>query len=245
LLALVLGGWFLLPRASRGSFTRLITVQFAIAATLLVPWALRNRIVLGSTIWTRSNSGLELNLSNNDQATPDWADNWRRGLFNAMHPFVSAVEKQRVRQLGEVEYNRESIATAKAWILHHPRRFAVLTAQRAFLFWFPRMDQRRDTVLLAFLTVLGIAGLVWLWTTGAIASRFFLILWVSFAAPLSLFQASFRLRYPIEWTLYFCAAYLIVQVTGRIGRLAGSYRTPWGVTARSVSGRPPGADGGS
>jgi len=199
---------FLLTTDSRRVFIRSLLAQFLIAGACVLPWTIRNALVLGSPIWSRSNFGLELHLSNNDLAAATWDQNERNGLFLAMHPHANAAEREKVRELGEVAYNREKLRDAREWILSHPRRFATLTAERAFLFWFPLMKRPVQTAGMAAITLVGILGFIRFWRTGALAAHFFVILAVSLAAPLCLFQTSSRLRYPIEWLFYFFAAYL-------------------------------------
>lgn len=140
---------------------RLVTflaIQAAISAAMLVPWAARNQAVLGAPIWSRSNPGMELALSNNDMASPVWEENMQNGLFSRMHPFSSRADRDRIREIGEVRYNRERMHEATRWIGDHPARFISLTIRRAGLFWFPIAVRRGQTIALAAVTLAGLAG---------------------------------------------------------------------------------------
>jgi hypothetical protein len=187
--------------------------QVLVVALLLTPWIVRNWFVLGSPIWSRSNTGLELHLSNNDRTSPNWDDNRYSGVFRDMHPVESAQQRNLVIQLGEVAYNRQLLIEAKLWITTHPSRFLQLCLERSWLFWFPIMKRPIQTAGLAFITLLGIAGLVSFFRKGDPASWYFAAVWLAFPPPFYLFQQSGRMRYPIEWSMYLFAGYLIWQLT--------------------------------
>jgi hypothetical protein len=215
LLALAVVQLCLIRPELKRHFVRFTLIQFLIAAALLLPWTVRNYKVLGSPIWARSNSGLELHISNNDRATAFWQKNMQRGVMNEMQPFLNGVQHDRVVKLGEVEYNRREWRAGVAWIRSHPQRFVTLTMERAFLFWFPPLLRLSQTLASAIITIAAGLGFLLFWRTTAVASRFFLVLCISFALPLCLFQASARLRYPIEWVFYLFAGYLIFRIAGQ------------------------------
>lgn len=142
-------------------FPQLVTfvaIQAAISAAMLIPWAARNQAMLGAPIWSRSNPGMELALSNNDMASAVWEENMENGLFARMHPFSSSVHRDRIREVGEAQYNRERMQEATRWISDHPSKFIGLTIRRAGLFWFPIAARRSQTIALAAITLAGLAG---------------------------------------------------------------------------------------
>lgn len=106
-------------------------------ALFCLPWMVRNWIVLGYPAPVRDNFGLELSIANNDCAGVTIIDNGRRGCFQNAHPNFSPAENARVRELGELRYNRMKMAQAISWIRRNPVRFGSLTLQRAFNFLFP------------------------------------------------------------------------------------------------------------
>jgi hypothetical protein len=184
--------------------------QVAVIAIMLAPWVVRNYLVLGSPIWSRSNLGLELNLSNNDGVSPLWRENHRADVFQKLNPSSNPIERQRISALGEVAYNKEKLAVAKQWMISHPGRLVTLTAQRIWYFWFPPMNTPGQTTGLALATLLGFLGLGLALRRAGHAPRYFLLLWCVFPLPLYLFQQSTRLRYPIEWATFLMAAYALV-----------------------------------
>src|SRR4051812_13200126 len=107
-----------------------------VVALCLAPWAIRNRYALGAPIITRSNFGLELMVSNNDEATADQRANYLNGVYARYHPLLNPTEAEQVKTLGEVVYNQQSSARAQAWIRAHPGRFIELCLGRVADFWF-------------------------------------------------------------------------------------------------------------
>lgn len=189
-----------------------VAIQAAIAAAMLVPWTVRNQLTLGAPIWSRSNAGMELSLSNNDEASPNWEDNLNNHLFRHMHPFSSPVELARVREVGEVRYNREKMALATGWIRGNPRRFAELTLRRAGLFWFPNTYRPKQMAVLYTVTLAGLAGFGFFATQRTPAVWFFLAMWLFYPLSSYFFQMSARPRYPIEWSLFLFAGYFAYLV---------------------------------
>ena len=126
---------------------------------LMVPWLVRNEIVLGAPIATRSNFGLESALGNNDLAD---------GYYDlarspALHPHDNIVAARHLAAVGEVAYMREMSSVANRWITEHPLRFSELCARRAMFLLFPRIAMpdpiyRHFWSLLA--QVVSLAGLV-------------------------------------------------------------------------------------
>jgi hypothetical protein len=195
-----------------------VAIQAVIAAVMLVPWTVRNQLVLGAPIWSRSNVGMELALSNNDEASPIWEENMKTGLFHRMHPFTSAADLARVRELGEVGYNREKMTAATRWIRSHPGRFAELTALRAILFWFPNTYRPKQMAVLYAITLAGLAGFTCFAPRRTPAVWFFAALWLCYPLSSYFFQMSARPRYPIEWSLFLFAGYLAYLAWGRFPR---------------------------
>jgi hypothetical protein len=206
---------------ARGRLRRYIAFSAAVfltAALCMVPWALRNKRLLGSPIATRSNFGLELQLSNNGMATPLEPLNYRKGLYDAYHPLQSLPQAEAVRKLGEVEYNREKLALALAWIRSHPGQFAKLTALRFIYTWFPSTAAPVRDLALALLTVGLIGGLVELWKRHRKSA---LLLSCCIAAYTPLFyviHVSVRHRYPIDWIILLASSYFVLSAAEKFFR---------------------------
>ena len=130
----------------RRNYRFLLPASLGLLATVL-PWTVRNAVVLGYPVLIRDNFGLELYVANNDQVS-------RGGSFAALHPTYNQAELDAVRREGEVPYNASRLRAARRWIVNHPGSFARLTAGRIGSFWFPTTNYRACLV-----TALGIAGL--------------------------------------------------------------------------------------
>jgi hypothetical protein len=163
-----------------------LAVAAVLVLSILAPWAIRNYRVLGSLIWTRSNFGLELQVSNNDTMTADLERNVRLPGFALLHPFPGSEERAKVRMAGEVEYQRSK--------------------QR--LFWLPDMRWPWQSVFEAALTLLGLCGLAFLfWKRHAFAWVATAVL-VAYPAVYYVIQVSPRYRFPLEPILLLLAANL-------------------------------------
>src|SRR6185437_12945239 len=110
--------------------------------------------------WTRSEFGLELQVSNNDLMTASGQRNFSMPAFEVIHPAGGGAEFVRAQRLGEVAYNLSKKQEAIAWISSHRQRFAVLTIERTTLFWFPEMQRKVQTICEAIISLLGFCGLV-------------------------------------------------------------------------------------
>ena len=179
--------------------------------SILAPWAIRNYVALGSPIWTRSNFGLELQVSNNDMMTADLERNTHLPEFALLHPHAGGGERAKVRMFGEVAYQRAKQQQAVAWIAANKQRFLLLTAERFRLFWLPNMKRRWQTMFEAALTFSGLCGLILLfWRKHAFA-------WVAGAALAAypavyyVIQVSPRYRFPAEPILFLLSAYPLAE----------------------------------
>ena len=214
---------YLTMPTARSRYWIFILAHLVVVTLCLAPWAIRNLNVLGSPIWGRSNVGLELNLSNNQEASAVWQENWDNGLFERLHPYISHAQRERLREVGEVAYNREQLSTALHWMASHPARFVRLTAQRVFYFWISPLKRIGQTIALAVITLLGFWGFFRYVRSGSFGWQYFSLLWFFFPLSTYLFQQSGRLRYPIEWSSFLFAGYWFVSVAKSGPAHAGRY----------------------
>jgi hypothetical protein len=186
---------------------------FAVAAAcillVLTPWAIRNHSVLGSTIWTRSNLGLELQVSNNDVMTPDLEHNVRVPEFGLLHPFAGAGERAKVKAMGEVAYQHSKMKQALSWIAANKLRFLDLTAQRFRLFWLPEMRRNWQSAIEDALTLCGLVGLAFLFRRGNALSWLAGAVLAAYPFVHYLIQVTPRYRLPIEPFLFLLSAHLV------------------------------------
>lgn len=212
LLAVVVVGMLLIGLAVFRDGSQRHRLRFAVGTLLtmvliMFPWALRNHYELGTFIWTRSNLGIELNVSNNDLARPNAVDNgWAMAKY---HPRANRAELKEVSRLGEVNYNRQKRNQAMHWILSHPQEFLRLTFLRIFYTWFPKTKRPLQTLSLASVTLAAASGLFMLARRDRFVAYSFVTVLVIYPSSYYVIQTSTRYVYPIEWILYFLGAYWI------------------------------------
>jgi hypothetical protein len=89
----------------------------------VAPWTIRNYRELGGLVFVRSNFGIELDVSNHTGAYVLGADNMSIGFpnnyFHQQHPWSSQENAEKVRQIGEVQFNRQRQRQALNWIRTH------------------------------------------------------------------------------------------------------------------------------
>jgi hypothetical protein len=187
------------------------TIQMAVVATCLAPWVIRNYYALGSPVVTRTNFGLELRISNNDDATPDQRVNYLAGVFAKYHPLLSTPEALKVRELGEIAYNKQASEEAKQWIRAHPKRFLELSLGRARCFWL--YDDPTSFVKTAFLgetVLLGFVGFAQLRRRERVAGTVVGLILLIYPLPNYLVHVGLRQEYPIHWLMMLLAAAFVL-----------------------------------
>jgi hypothetical protein len=179
---------------------------------VILPWIIRNYFVLGSASIIRDNFGLELSVSNNDDASPLMADNYRLHTFH--HPFVDPVEAREMKTMGETAYYKMRLVSAKLWISKNPSRFWSLTLVRIREFWFTDMNSRVKSVFYGVLVVLAFVGLVILGLSGRRDALLLAVLWAVYPIPFYLIQIDPRYRVPIDWSIWLLAAFALSSIAG-------------------------------
>jgi len=211
---LAFGPWLvaLVWRRRNEPAVRLAAAGILLAAFLgCVPWTVRNYLEFGRLFFIRDNFGLVLYNANNDCAEPTLLANLRNGCNDRMNPMTSLAEVELIRRMGEVEYNRNRMSVAEAWIKSNPARFAKLTAGRFVDYWFPQ-----EAYSFWLITALAIPGAIWmgqrrLWTATVLLAVLIVYPLVYYVAP-----ATPRYRYPILWVTLLQAGYLLTAAADRI-----------------------------
>jgi hypothetical protein len=126
---------------------------------------------------------------------------------------TSLAEVELIRSMGEVDYNRNRMSAAVAWIESHPARFASLTARRFVDYWFPE-----EAYSFWVVTALAIPGAIWiakrrLWTGAVLVAVLIVYPLVYYISP-----ATPRYRYPILWITLLQAGYLLTAAVERFRR---------------------------
>jgi hypothetical protein len=185
----------------------------ALLVVLLTPWTLRNRRVLGSWMFMRDNLGLELRLANGDGVKASFPENIASGVFCKIAPICSAASTQRIREIGEVAFNRELGVEAKAWIVHHPAEFSRLTLERVTEFWADVPYERITRTVRLFWSVFAWAGVILLWRSGSKMAAFLIgSILVIYPAPYYVMQYSNRYIVPICFAIFLPAGFTICEI---------------------------------
>jgi hypothetical protein len=166
-------------------------------------------MVMGSWILTRSNFGLELQVSNNSAVTSIDEFNTQSPGWLALHPASSRQERLKLLSMGEVAYSKAKEQQAIAWIRSNPKRFLELTLGRIRQFWLPRMNRLPQTIAMDALTVLAIAGLVLLWRRSREIALLLAGACLAYASIYTVIEVGMRYRFPIEGFLLFLASYAV------------------------------------
>lgn len=161
-------------------------------------------------MFTRDNLGLELRVGNGDDAQSSLTENMLSNEYFRIHPMFSMASVERIREVGEVEFNRELGRKAKAWIVHHPAQFARLTMQRLIDFWEDAPVPRQTRIVRLSWSLLAWAGLILLWRSGSRMPAF-LITSILIVYPLTyyVFQYSNRYVVPICFAIFLPAGFAL------------------------------------
>ena len=210
IVGLLIAGYIIFRRFAGREYLRFSLVVVALIFATLLPWALRNYLVLGGFVWTRSNLPLELMVSNNDYARPTLNDNEISGY--KYHPLLSAEQRATESRMGELAYQRKMKSEVLRWIASHPKQFGWLTLQRIYLFWFPATKRRIQSVALGVLTVASLPALIFLLKRQQLFAYGLLTILATYPLVYYVVQAHPRYVYPIQWVFYLLTSQSIVLV---------------------------------
>ncbi|HJT86823.1 MAG TPA: hypothetical protein VJ732_03180 [Bryobacteraceae bacterium] len=213
-------GLALARKSRRIPYLRYAAANICVLFLCLAPWAWRNSRQLGSAIFTRSNFGLELRMSNNDMAGPLEPENFKRGVYHAFHPLQSRSEAEAVRDMGEVAYNTDRLHKALSWIRTHRRRFLQLTVRRFLYTWFPSTPSHARDKFLWLLTIGSLIGILALWPSDRLGALIFSACLLSYTPIYYLIQVNIRYRYPVDWIILLTATHAaVVLAKHMLGRV--------------------------
>ena len=128
----------------RARFIEMIGAGALLASALVavhLPWALRNERAMGEMIWTRSNFGLELALSNHPAAVdPKDGKAVYIARLHEIHPFADPIGyRKMVEAGGELAYFKALGDETRAWIASNPGDAARIWARHLGEYYFPPM----------------------------------------------------------------------------------------------------------
>jgi len=137
-LAPLIGAWLWLAcPASRRRRASLIVAAALGLVVCLLPWAARNRVVLGEWVLTTPNLGQNFAMGNHPHATGTYLPP-RRGYSSGereQHEWVRAAQKAVGRPLSAQEVSDFYLYAAVNWIRSHPGDWLRLTARKLALIW--------------------------------------------------------------------------------------------------------------
>jgi hypothetical protein len=189
-----------------------------VAGLTILPWTIRNSRVLGAWIFIRDNTGIEARTAFNDYQVTEMETDAYLVMHAAMHPHTNAVEARKLREVGEVEYNRQMNRAAWDWVGSHPMAAARLVAGNLLRFWIPYSDLKPWRA--AFFSAMAPFYLWGLWILWR-ARRRYPLFWavqpaIAFGLPLvCLLKTSIRYRYPVFWFFSLLAAVGVAELRRR------------------------------
>ena len=193
---------------------RAVAIEVGVVALCLLPWVIRNEYALGYPILTRSNLGIELRISNNDQAVADEQVNAEHKIYYRYHPLQNLGEARKVQEMGEVAYNTEAKNEAITWIKSHPKRFIQLTLQRVWQFWFYTTAsagtlRNLKNVVIGIIHLIGLGGLVYWLRQRHPAAMVFTATLLVYPLPQYIIHVNKRHAFEIDWMLELLALSLV------------------------------------
>jgi len=97
-------------------------------------------------------------MSNNDDALPMTMENHVAGF--KYYAFENPGQRAIAKRIGELAWQHGLKSQVILWIRTHPKRFAWLTLQRMYYFWFLRMKRHLQTIVMALLSLASIPALI-------------------------------------------------------------------------------------
>jgi len=182
--------------------------------TVPLPWAIRNRIVLGMPV-IKDGLGWALNASNNDCASSSFVSNFRSGCEHRFHPYGNRAEADLLAAVGEARYDTYRLNTAKAWIRVHPAAFFRLTAMRVLEFWFPNMSEAPYAYTISAITIMCLAGFVLMAGRHETFLQYAIVASLVYPMTYYVIVSDSRYRVPILWISLLGAGYFLQVVWER------------------------------
>jgi hypothetical protein len=219
-LATVLLGLLVVDVLLRRSWTA-IRDSLCIGLTVIVviaPWVVRNRVEMHAWTMMRSAFGENLWCSNNDHAHPSIELVNTDPLAKKMYPINARSEATKVRDMGEVGYDRYELRLALHWIQQNPRKFANLSLLRFLYFWAGPLDHPFEVAVTISYTLLGLAGLFFIRRyVGGIQFQLWLTTLICFPVMYYFVQYVNRYRTPIDWMVWLSAGLTVSLLFARLG----------------------------
>jgi hypothetical protein len=215
-----LGSWlcFQLAQKRRRVFAA-ASVGLVSMVVAIMPWAVRNELVLHDPVIFKDGFWLEVCVGNVNNSLHWWDGN--------EHPSGSARENTQYERLGELRYMAAKRGQAMLYIKTHPGAYALRSLRHVIFmwtgFWSLHPEYLREEpfdleniFLLSTLSLLSLSGLYQLFREGrrAIAVLYVLVL-LSFPIPYYLSHLDPGFRHPVDPLLVILASFAIKQLLVR------------------------------
>jgi 4-amino-4-deoxy-L-arabinose transferase-like glycosyltransferase len=220
--------WIYCQRARFPARTRLLTLSILVFLLTMLPWMIRNRVVMGYT-GLRDNFGEELFLGNHEAGS-----GFEPTGFNMSwsHPVWNSRELERYRQEGELAYIAEKKQIAEQFIREHPGTFALVTLKRIVYFWSgspeePRVhptDPRLRTAFLFTTAFFSFWGAVRTIRRSVPSAYLFLSVLSLYPLVFYITHTNPRYRHPIEPIMTILICYLFCSAAEEKSRMAKFWR---------------------
>ena len=113
---------------------RLLAVALVAQALVLLPWTVRNYVLLHGLVPISTYSATNFYISNNPLSVAN------KGAYNQTSPEFEPDAVEEMKQKSEIEVYRYCWARGKAFISTHPKEFAYLVFRRMVLLFDPTID---------------------------------------------------------------------------------------------------------
>jgi hypothetical protein len=168
------------------------------------PWMVRNRVVLGKSVFLRDNFWFEFHLGNYHLSN---------GMgWGGKHPTGNIIELNLYKKAGELNYIDHYRAESMAFVRTYPREFVEVTRRRFVTFWTGDFFHYRwwETPSYVALSFLGLMGLI----LGYRAEGIFLFANILLCYPLAYYVTyPFpRYRHAIEPELLILSSYFLCEL---------------------------------
>ena len=198
--------------ASRKHKAQYGCVFLGVFAFAVLPWILRNERQVGGFV-VRTSMGLTLYISNTDCSSTSLYEDLHSGCALKYEPNFNVNEAQAMRNLGELNYDRQRLGAAKAWVQAHPAQFRRLTLARMVAFWFPQREEHPFKASVIWIaTILSLPGLGLMAYDRKRVIVFVLFVLAVYPPIYYVVVSDVRYRYPVLWLTFLSAGYLLTRL---------------------------------
>ena len=203
-------------RASLRQVTPYCAALVAVLVLMVFSWMFRNHEQLGGFV-VRTNLGMTLYSSNNDCASSSLIVEERTNCYQSHHPNTSLDEAERLRSLGEIEYDHMRVQDTIAWVRSHRTPFLRLSLARVRDFWLPpREDYPFKSVTIWIETLLSVPGLLLMIYRRERVTPFVLFVLAIYPLMYYVVVSDVRYRIPVLWLSLLSAGYFLANIGERI-----------------------------